>query len=312
MKRIKILISSLFVLAIMSACSSDIELQDSPEVCTIEKRVMASSDYRIIEVSEETLLTAEQAYIKTPKQIVRFENGKTVQKTIDGLYIYQGDIILTDEQVECLKTTGSIFPKEGSVLPKAGIIPYPKQKWKHNTVHYLLQDDMTDRTKQCVREAIAHWKASTNLNFIEGMSAEGTVIFYNGDGCHSLVGKHGYTQKISIDAGWGTRGNAIHEIGHAIGLVHEHCLPNRNAYIIVNFNNIKDDWKSQYEIEKDVLCQDWPDITSVMMYDSYGSSSVAIDPTIPIMTTKDKMTWTAQRNGLSEQDVKIVNAWYNY
>lgn len=263
-----------------------------------------------MEIYEQTIETTEQALKNIPKQTVTFTNGITLQRTIDGDYIYQGDILLNEEQVELLQTTGSLYSNKNNIQTKAGVIWYPAQKWKKNTVYYVIDDNMTPTTKQYVQQAVAHWQEKTNLKFIMGVNINGWIIFYNGDGCHSKLGRQGGGQKLSIDAGWGDTGNAIHEIGHAIGLVHEHCISCRDNFINVNMNNIKKEWQDQYKKNNDVINTDAIDFNSVMLYNSMAGSDIAVNPNIPVMTKKDGSTWVAQRNGLSPTDIAFVNEWY--
>ena len=61
----------------------------------------------------------------------------------------------------------------------------------------------------------------------------------------------------------------LHEIGHALGLVHEHQLPNRDSYIDIIWDNVKPEWKQWFEkyTATDIDDDDVPyDLSSVMHY----------------------------------------------
>jgi Astacin (Peptidase family M12A) len=64
------------------------------------------------------------------------------------------------------------------------------------------------------------------------------VRVIKGSGCYSYIGRTGGVQDLGIGSGCST-GNTIHEIGHAVGLYHEHTRPDRNSYVIVNTANIQ-------------------------------------------------------------------------
>ena len=57
--------------------------------------------------------------------------------------------------------------------------------------------------------------------------------------CFSATGKSGGKQPLSLGKGCTTKGVVIHELLHALGMMHEHCRADRDQFIWINFNNVR-------------------------------------------------------------------------
>lgn len=106
-----------------------------------------------------------------------------------------------------------------------------------------------------VRQAMDEITAASNGKLIFKVDSSRTQqnrIYFTesstteGGGCWSRLGWQAAPQQINLQRATPnsttcqTKGIALHEIGHAIGLMHEHSRPERDQFITVNFNNLTD------------------------------------------------------------------------
>ncbi len=110
----------------------------------------------------------------------------------------------------------------------------------------------------------------------------------------------------------------MHEIGHTVGLYHEHTRRDRDSRINVDTTNIKPTKLHNYK--KYTTRIDYPqmggmdvgsyDHGSIMHYPSGLGSSFAIDPSKPIITTIPPGKKIGQRKALSTRDKRTINFLY--
>ena len=123
--------------------------------------------------------------------------------------------------------------------------------------------------------------------------------------------------KIGYD-GCVAEGNAIHEIGHSIGLWHEHSRTDRDKFIKILWENIDttDDYQRNFiKYEHPFVPDVGYDIASIMHYgpkafsiDEEFLDTIVIKTPLPSCMDSDIM---GQRTGLSFKDKLRVNLMYN-
>jgi hypothetical protein len=180
-------------------------------------------------------------------------------------------------------------------------------RWPGGVIPYVVDPGLPNQ--QRVTDAVAHWntKLAGTIKLVPRTTQANYVTFTRGTGCSSYVGSINYAgQPINLADACST-GNAIHEIGHAVGLWHEHTRNDRDSYITVESANI--DPNSSYNFQKtgstglDLGAYDYG---SIMHYGAYSFSInslptiVTIPPGIPI----------GQRDALSSGDINGARALY--
>jgi hypothetical protein len=232
-----------------------------------------------------------------------FFQGRYIEyEIIDGQNVFQGDMIIPDEDIS--QTPPSLSKETGAGRTSAA------RKWPGGVVPYTIEAGMPNQAR--VTAAIDNWSAK--FTFVARTNQADYITFRDGGGgCNSWVGRQGGRQDVNLGAGC-TTGNAIHETGHALGLYHEMSRSNRDNDITINWNNIeagKSHNFNTYTADGDDGF-DWLglDFNSVMMYPSTAFGKVVNGVTLTTISAKDGRSWTAQRSGPSAGDMRTVEAMY--
>jgi Astacin (Peptidase family M12A)/FG-GAP-like repeat len=157
---------------------------------------------------------------ETPWGVVELE-----YQVIDGQPVFEGDILLPAE-------AASPHYEELAIPGSAGVSALGR-RWPHGVVPVENSGLALDPR---VTQAIAQWETRTSLRFVIGATSGNRIRFVaptDPNTCSSPVGMQGGVQLLNLGANCGT-GQAIHEIGHAIGLFHEQSRTDRNNFVIVN------------------------------------------------------------------------------
>lgn len=253
-----------------------------------------------------------------------------------GNKIYQGDILLgtsiadipadTSRYIKVIRK--SSWPKDKAFARKPNQSTEIKRLqavgekafnrlWSKNVVSYKISSNVNTDS---VRKAIDMWRTRLAgvLEFRELTTVTATtsyVIFKLGAGYSSdCVGmKGGGPQVVTIDPAMRV-GNIAHEIGHVIGLWHEHSHPARDQFIIIHTDNINNGDRDQF-IKKDmssVNVNDY-DFASLMHYDQ-NAFAIGRNPhliTIELQPAfRGKGIVFGQRNKPSDRDIEMIKNLY--
>lgn len=296
---------------------------DKAEIADTSKKVELAS-----------IFVLEEAY---PGEgiIVTFKNGTEFRHIENVGYILGGDMILTEEQA-VLFDEESI--DESQPQTRGAIINKRTKLWiDYHPIPYRINGN-TNGLRQKVLDAIAIWESKTELRFRELSDAEYLnkyvnpvvgytppyISFRSGSGNSSPVGKsYPGPNTITLDKTGSTVGTAVHEIGHSIGLMHEHQCWSRDDFIIVHTDNIIKNKRHNFTKESNHTTYNAIDFASIMLYPSYNN--FAINSSQPTMSAKSHVpippkfqtghgnnTWTAQRSFLSVTDRWAVAGAYGY
>ena len=248
---------------------------------------------------DQAEFVVEEAY---PGAVGDFEtiviNGESVSALhVEDKYVVEGDMLFSEEAVANGRSQAT------------GLV---SKRWPDGVVYYVIDEDTPEPMRRLIQRAIGHWQEKTSVYFVERTDQDDYVEFEpRSSGCSSKVGMQGGRQEINISSQCGL-GSIIHEIGHCMGLFHEHTRLNRDQHITINWGNVesgKDHNFKRADLRGLGQVKDWAgdmDYGSIMMYNAYAFSKNK-QPTI---VRKDGKTYTAQRNNLSNTDIKGIDNMY--
>ncbi|XP_033106654.1 fibrillin-1-like [Anneissia japonica] len=219
----------------------------------------------------------------------------------------EADVIYTKQQLESIKNSGR-NKRSTATIPL----------WPDGNVVYEIVDIGTD-LENLVRQAIYEWSEATCLVFEEfdGNDAnQSRIQFVSSDNhCLSYVGYTGGIQSIWLASSYCSHiGVVLHEIAHAIGLLHEHTRSDRNDYVTINVDNIQDGMETNFELRTFVTDTEVPyNLGSIMHYGPYTFSQVPNNRDYLTIEPHDleQLTAMGSQSKLSHLDSLYVNKLYS-
>jgi hypothetical protein len=152
-----------------------------------------------------------------------------------------------------------------------GISP-ANRPWPGGTVPYVIDPALSPARRQVYLDGIREWELAGNVQFIPRTSETDYVFLkYDPFGPNRVSG----SQPQIVEINSLTRAQICHEMGHSLGLHHEHIRPDRGTYVDVLSANISSGNAFWFDIDPTGVSNGAYDFESVM---HFGRDLFSIHP----------------------------------
>jgi len=199
-------------------------------------------------------------------------------------------------------------------------------KWPKSS-KYRLDDAITTATHNTLKDfGMQSWKDATNSKLaFSDIPNNSTNKFGWSIGClyhiyvtttndnvggYALIGYRPWSKmQLNQKSGVGYR-TVRHEMGHIIGLQHEHQRPDRDTYINIHWNNIDPNYKYAFDKVSSSINKTYGDFdfNSVMIYGSQAFLKSGAAAGSNTMTRKDGSTWgsPSDLSSIDKEKIKLI------
>jgi len=214
--------------------------------------------------------------------------------------------------------TGSPYvgPKIPRVVTRGYYVDDRSLYWDDGVVTYKFDPGFPEGFKGIVDKAMQDYRDNTAITFKllgNNETATAYVVFTKTGQNLSEVGCQRREQVIELE-NTPRVGGTIHEIGHALGLLHEQTRPDRDQFITVLLNQVEAKYRDQFNAINGLRAKTLGkyDFKSIMHYDrqAFGING-AITMTMADGTPLDPSVGDLGENGhLSNKDIGSLAIMY--
>jgi len=109
--------------------------------------------------------------------------------------------------------------------------------WLNGVLPIEFDPNVNAMRQQIFMDACGWWENVSQISCVLRTAEDDFIAVAASNVNNSYVGRIENEQPMNI-VSWGTPGIIAHEIGHALGMIHEHQRQDRNSYVRIMFDNI--------------------------------------------------------------------------
>ena len=220
--------------------------------------------------------------------------------------VVEGDIVighLHDDRSQSLE-----LPAGQMVTAQGVAITSSASRWPGGVVPYTLKQYPLETSR--IQRAIQSYNEIGLFRFVERTTEKDYIEFVDGEhtgDCRSWLGRKGGRQELWLGERCNFHSVILHEIGHALGLVHEHSRKDRDQYVQIVTENILPEYRWAFDrnfwYAADIGAYDY---ASVMHYDAYAFSRNGR----PTILVRQRGVEIGYPNQLSAGDLSTLASMY--
>jgi len=201
--------------------------------------------------------------------------------------------------------------------------PQRVKLWPDGVLPIRFKSDVEPGVRELVWQACREWGAAANVKCIEGRYQGAELVIGRSflgikQGCWSMLGSGFYFGPLRRRMNLGTRCDTyetvLHEMGHALGLTHEHQRADRDQYVEIRTQNVSDPFLGigiKLNFAKQATDQLGPyDFFSIMHYGRKAASKNGEDTIVPRAGFDSMLDVIGRAKGLSELDRVSIASLY--
>ncbi|GIX84269.1 zinc metalloproteinase nas-8 [Caerostris extrusa] len=170
--------------------------------------------------------------------VVAATAGADYEKKLKALQnpdLYDGDMISISGRFVSVPYDRFLI----SVDPDRNAIKGDKYRWPNAKVPYVIDQALLNHSA-VILKGMKNYHDHTCARFVPRTTKKDYVKIFQGDGCHARVGRAGGQQTLSLGDECLYVGTVIHELGHALGIYHEHNRSDRDDFLTIYYKNIQE------------------------------------------------------------------------